>query len=290
MFRCSRPEFSEVLNDLTRHLSLNGRVESTQISYARAVRDLMEATGKVPLDCAEQEVIRHLTDYRDRYNLSSSALNSRISGIKYLYREVYRRLDIIVDLPNPRRARLQGDILTAEEVGRLFDGVRSIKHLAVLHLLYDTGLRARELATLRMSDFDGKQGVLTVRHGKGDKARVVPYGQQTRETLNEYFRQEHPKDALFTGATTGEMFTVRAVQYVVNQAYKRSGLTKRIHPHTLRHSFAVHYLNNGGSLLRLQQLLGHAHLSTTLIYLKYASVPLREVATPLDFLTGKRRP
>jgi site-specific recombinase XerD len=289
MFRCPRPDFSEVLNDLARHLSLNGRAESTQISYARAVRDLMEATGKVPLDCAEQEVIRHLTDYRDRHNLSSSALNSRISGIKYLYREVYRRLDIIVGLPNPRRARLQGDILTAGEVGRLFDGARSIKHLAVLHLLYDTGLRARELATLRVGDFDGRQGVLTVRHGKGDKARVVPYGQQTRETLNEYFRQERPKDALFTGATTGEMFTVRAVQYVVNQAHKRSGLTKRVHPHTLRHSFAVHYLNNGGSLLRLQQLLGHAHLSTTLIYLKYAAVPLREVATPLDFLTGKRR-
>ncbi len=113
----------------------------------------------------------------------------------------------------------------------------------MLHLLYDTGLRAHELASLRISDFDARRGVLTVRHGKGDKARVLPYGQQTRETLNEYFRQEKPKDALFTGATTGEMFTVRAVQYIVNQALKRCGLPKRVHPHTLRHSFAVHYLN-----------------------------------------------
>ena len=132
MFRCSRQEYSEVLEDLCRHLSLNGRVESTQISYSRAVRDLMEDVGKVPLACSEQEVIRHLASCRDSHNLSSSALNSRISGIKYLYREVYRRLDIIVDLPNPRRARLQGDILTVEEVKRLFDGTRSIKHLAVL--------------------------------------------------------------------------------------------------------------------------------------------------------------
>jgi integrase/recombinase XerD len=216
-----------VLDTLCRHLSLNGCVESTQIAYARAVRDLMEDTGKLPLLCTEQEIIRHLTDLRDRNNLSSSALNSRICGLKYLYREVYRRLDIIVDLPNPRRARLEGDILTEDEVKCLFDGVRSIKHLAVLHLLYDTGLRARELAHLQVGDFNGKQGVLTVRHGKGDKVRVVPYGQQTRETLNEYFRQERPIDALFTGAITGEMFTIRAVQYIVKQALTRCGTPLR---------------------------------------------------------------
>jgi site-specific recombinase XerD len=290
MFQCSRPEYSEVLDTLCRHMSLKGCVESTQISYVRAVRDLMEDIGKLPLACTEQEIIKHLTEVRDRNNLSSSSLNLRICALKYLYREVYRRLDIIVDLPNPRRPRLEGDILTEEEVIRLFDGVRSIKHLAVLHLLYDTGLRVRELAHLRVGDFNSIQGVLTVRHGKGDKVRVIPYGQQTRETLNEYFRQEKPVDALFTGAITGEMFTIRSVQYIVKQALKRSGLHKRVHPHTLRHSFAVHYLNNGGSLLRLQQLLGHTQISTTLIYLRYAAIPLREVATPLDFLTGKRRP
>jgi site-specific recombinase XerD len=126
--------------------------------------------------------------------------------------------------------------------------------------------------------------------GKGGKHRVVPYGQQTRDTLLEYWRQEQPTDRLFTGTTSrGTPFTVRGVQYVVAQAHKRSGLKKEVHPHTLRHAFAVHYLNNGGSLIRLQQLLGHAYISTTLVYLKHASIPLREVATPLDVLTGKSR-
>ncbi len=287
MFRASKPEFAEVLRQMSEHLLLNGSVESTVISYVRAVRDLMESTQKVPLDCTENEVIRHLSDIRERSNLSSSALNSRICALRYLYRAVYHRLDIIVNLPNPRRARLVGDILTPAEVEQLMLDVRSVKHLAILQLLYDTGLRAKEVAQLRLGDFDARNRVLTVRHGKGNKDRVVPYGAAVRETLLELFRQEKPTDALFCGATTGEMFTVRGVQYVVKEALKRSGLKKNVHPHTLRHTFAVHYLNNGGSLLRLQQLLGHAHLSTTLIYLKYASVPLREVATPLDVLRQK---
>ena len=290
MFRVSRPEFSAVLKQLCDHLALKGCVETTQITYSRSLCDLMESTGKVPLDCTEQDIIAHLVKLRDERNLSSSALNGRICGIRYYYREVLHRLDIIVGLPNPRRARLVGDILDSAEIAQLLDGTRSITHLAILHLLFDTGLRAREVAGLCMGDFDAKAGTLTVRHGKGGKHRVVPYGQQARETLLELFRQEKPTGALFIGVTTGTPFTVRGVQYAVARARKRSGLKKDVHPHTLRHSFAVHYLNNGGSLLRLQQLLGHAHISTTLVYLKYASIPLREVNTPLDMLVGKSRP
>jgi site-specific recombinase XerD len=290
MFRVSRPEFATVLTQLCDHLALKGCVETTQITYSRSLCDLMENTGKIPLDCTEQDIITHLTKLREERNLSSSALNGRICGIRYYYREVAHRLDIIVGLPNPRRARLVGDILDSAEMAQLMDGTRSITHLAILHLLFDTGLRAREVAGLRMGDFDAKAGTLTVRHGKGGKHRVVPYGQQTRETLLELFRQEKPTDALFIGTTTGTPFTVRGVQYVVAQARKRSGLKKDVHPHTLRHSFAVHYLNNGGSILRLQQLLGHAHVSTTFVYLQYASIPLREVTTPLDVMVGKSRP
>jgi integrase/recombinase XerD len=250
----------------------------------------MIATQKVPLNITEPEIVTHLSDLRDKRGLSSSAINGRICGIRYYYREVVHRLDIIVDLPNPRRAKVIGDTLNEAELRQLMDGTRSITHLAILHLLFDTGLRAREVAGLRLGDFDPKNGTLTVRHGKGGKHRVLPYGQQTRETLLELFRQEKPTDALFVGVTTGTPFTVRGIQYVVNQAYKRSGLKKEVHPHTLRHSFAIHYLNNGGSVLRLQQLLGHADIGTTMIYLKYASIPLREVTSPLDILTGKSRP
>ena len=87
----------------------------------------------------------------------------------------------------------------------------------------------------------------------------------------------------------GEPASVKSIQYAVREAHKRAPIRKAVHPHTLRHTFAVHYLNNGGSLVRLQQLLGHAHISTTLVYLKYTSIPLRETATPLDFLMGKSR-
>jgi site-specific recombinase XerD len=289
MFQTDNPSFSAVLSQLCEHLALKGCVESTQITYARSLHDLMIATQKVPLETTEQEIIVHLSQLRDERGLSSSAINGRICGIRYYYREVVHRLDIIVDLPNPRRAKVIGDTLNTSEVRQLMSGTRSITHLAILHLLFDTGLRAREVAGLRLCDFDAKSGTLTVRHGKGGKHRVIPYGQQTRDTLLELFRQEKPTDALFVGVTSGTPFTARGVQYVVNQAYKRSGLKKYVHPHTLRHSFAVHYLNNGGSVLRLQQLLGHSDISTTMLYLKYTSIPLRDIDTPLDVLTGKSR-
>ncbi len=196
MFRCSRPEFTAALKQFYDHLQLNGR--AALISYARAVRDLMEMTGKLPLELKEREIIEHLTRLHDSRGLSSSALNARISALKYLYREVLRRLDIVVDLPNPRRTRLVTELLTGAEVRQLFAGTNSVKHLAILHLLFDTGLRAREVANLRVCDFDAKAGTLRVVSGKGGKHRVVPYGQQTRETLLEYWRQERPTDRLFT--------------------------------------------------------------------------------------------
>jgi len=269
------------------HLRLAGAAEATIINYVRAVRDLMEWTGKTPAQLTETEVIAHLNRYRELKQLSSSSLNTRICGIKYYYRRVLHRLDMALDIPNPRRIKQVGDLLTPAEMERLFFAARSIRHLAVLQLLYDTGLRAREAGGLRLGDFDSKSRCLTVRFGKGGRHRTVPYGEALRHTLNEYFRQRKPKNWLFPGAKGNPCMSVRGVQWIVRETVKRARLHKEIHPHTLRHTFAVHYLNNGGNLVRLQQLLGHAHLSTTLLYLRYASIPLRDIPTPLDILKKK---
>jgi len=240
------------------HLRLSGAAEATIINYVRAVRDLMEWTGKTPTELTETQVIAHLNRYRELKQLSPSALNTRICGVKYYYREVLHRLDMAIDLPNPRRIKQIGDLLTPIEVERLLWSARSIRHLAVLQLLYDTGLRAREAGRLRIGDFDKTHRTITVRSGKGGRHRTVPYGAGLRQTLNEYFRQRRPKDYLFPGAKGNPCMSVRGVQWIVRETVKRARLQKDIHPHTLRHTFAVHYLNNGGNLVRLQQLLGHA--------------------------------
>jgi site-specific recombinase XerD len=268
---------------------LDGRPQSTIRAYTRSVRDLMEGVGKVPLDCTDEEVIGHIGKYRDEHDLGSSTVNARICGLRYLYHRVYKENGRKLVIPNPRRIKQIGEVLTESEINLLLAACHYPRQAAILHLLYDTGLRAREVAHLRLQDFDKANGVLYVRYGKGGKHRVVPYGLAVTEVLKTYFLIEKPTDWLFEGSTKGEPASVKSIQYAVREAHKRAPIRKAVHPHTLRHTFAVHYLNNGGSIVRLQQLLGHSELGSTLIYLKYAAIPLRETDTPLDVLRGRHR-
>lgn len=285
----SQPAFAEVLARMRSRMELSNYAKSSIISYIRPVRDLMEDLGKTPDLCTENEVIAHLNAWRERKGLSPSALNTRIFGLYYLYREVYKDQKIHLDIPNPGRSKTIGDLLTQTEVSALLAACHYPKQAAVLALLYDTGIRAREVAHLRLGDFDKQNAVLYIRYGKGGKHRVVPYGVAVVEALKAHFEQERPTDWLFEGNVPGEPLSVKAVQYMVREAHRRTPIRKDVHPHTLRHTYAVHYINNGGALTRLQQLLGHANLATTLIYLKYAAIPLRDIDTPLDVLRGKTR-
>jgi site-specific recombinase XerD len=200
------------------HLQLSGYAPSTVISYVRAVRDLMEQTGRVPLELSEQEVISHLNTWRDERGLSPSALNTHIFGILYLYREVYKDKKVRIDIPNPGRSKTIGDILTITEVRELFRECHYPKQSAVLQLLYDTGLRAREVARLRLGDFDKANSVLYVRYGKGGKHRVVPYGKAVVEALRRYFEIERPTDWLFEGSEKGEPQSV--LEYLGRYTHK----------------------------------------------------------------------
>jgi site-specific recombinase XerD len=176
-----------------------------------------------------------------------------------------------------------------QEVSLLLSNCHYPKQSAVLHLLYDTGLRAREVAHLRIQDFDKATETIRINYGKGGKHRLVPYGRAVAEVLRAYYVQERPTNWLFEGNVAGEPISVKAVQYMVREAMKRTPIHKDIHPHSIRHTFAVHYLNSGGTLIRLQQLLGHTDISTTFRYLRYTSIPLREVSTPLDVLVEHKK-
>ena len=202
------------------------------------------------------------------------------------FREVLRRLDLVVDIPNHRTTKQLGDILSTDEVRQLLRAARSTRHLLVLELLFGLGLRASEVGRIRLGHFDAQQRTLTIRSSKGGVTRVLPYGQRLRQTLVAYYQQEKPRDYLVPARDRGKTkgISVRGVQYIVRQTLARTSLRKRVCPHAIRHSFAVHYLNNGGNILRLQQLLGHTYLISTLIYLKYATFQLRDIDSPLDLL------
>ncbi len=219
--------------------------------------------------------------------IGKSTLNTLCCALKYFYGKVLGDPGRIVDIPTPRKPKQLGELLTSSELRQLFAATKSTKHRLVLSLIFGLGLRAGEVSRIRLHDFDAKHRTLIIRKAKGGKQRTLIYDDAIRRDLIAHFRDAKPTDYLFTSTTrkseTGGI-SVRGVQYIVRCTRARAQLTKKVCPHTLRHCFAVQYLNNGGNLIRLKQLLGHSHVSTTLRYLSYASPELKDIPSPLSFL------
>jgi len=267
------------------HMSIANFARATRISYLRGVRQLILHYQKKPEELTVQEVKAFLVYERDKKSLASSTLNLRVCGLKYYYRHIANRLDLVVKIPNPRIQKYNTEILTIEELKKLVRVCKDMRQVLILHMLYDTGIRVRELVRLRAVDFDKHNGTITILNSKGNKTRVVHYGDQLRDTLNKYVkaRGSVPANTLLESYKEKDKpLSLRGVQLIVKRIVKRSGLKKRISPHTFRHTYAVHYLNCGGSLFHLQKLLGHSNITTTLHYIKYAKLPEARTLSVLD--------
>lgn len=157
----------------------------------------------------------------------------------------------------------------------------------MLQLIYKMGMRVLEVVRLHTADFDKQLYTITIHHSKGRKIRTVPYRETLRHNLCLYGKtigSVPPNILLESIKEPGQPLSPRGVQYNVRNAVKRSRINKRIHPHTLRHTFAVHYLNLGDTPPQLQQLLGHEYITTTLHYIKYAHIPDHDALSVLDTL------
>lgn len=273
-------------------MQLANNAFATRKSYLRGIRALILHYRRLPEDCTVDELKAFLIHQRDQGHYSSSTLNLRVCALKYYFREVVHRLDLVVKIPNPRISKFDVEVLTIEEIKRMQRVCRDVRQLLVLNLLYDTGLRVREVVRLRISDFDKHHRTITIRNSKGNKTRVVQYGTALRQTMKSYckVRGGVPKDTLLESIVeAGQPLSKRGVQHIVRQIVKRSGIKKRVSPQTLRHTYAVHYLNAGGTLRQLQVLLGHEYLSTTLHYLKYANPDQGKRVSVLDTLEQSKQ-
>jgi len=268
-------------------MSLKNNAFATRQNYIRGIRALMLHYKKLPESCTVDEIKAYLIYERDKKGHSSSTVNLRVCGLKYYFRFVVDRLDLVVKIPNPRIQKYNTEILSLEELKELQNCCRDMRQLLILNMLYDTGIRVRELIRVRASDFDKHHRTIAIRNSKGHRTRVVHYGEGLRETLNKYCKALGgvPVNTLLESYKEKDKpLTLRGVQYIVRQIVKRSGIKKKISPHTFRHTYAVHYLNSGGTLFHLQKLLGHSNLTTTLHYLKYAKLPETKTLSVLDVL------
>jgi integrase/recombinase XerD len=219
--------------------------------------------------------------------LAASSISVAVAALRFLYTVTLRRAwSIKDDIPTCRQPHQLPEVLSPEEVAAFLDAVKTPKQRVILTVCYAAGLRVSEAVRLKPSPsvIDSQRMVIRVEAGKGRKDRYVMLWPRLLNILRDYWKTTRPKEWLFPGDRPGEPITTSAVEFACREARARSGLTRPITPHSLRHAFAVHLLESGTDLRTIQLLLGHSNLGTTSKYLRIATSKVCATASPLDAL------
>jgi site-specific recombinase XerD len=208
---------------------------------------------------------------------------------RIFYAKVLKRAFQLQDLPFPRTMQKLPLILSQEEVARILTAPPHLKSRALLMTIYAAGLRRSEAASLRVRDIDSARMTIAVHGGKGQKDRVVMLSPVLLEILRQYWRKNKPKEWLFPGVNPNQPISSNDVFAVFQNAVRRAGITKKVCPHSLRHSFATHLLESGTDLRTIQILLGHRSLKTTSRYLHVSQQQVRATVSPLESLDLTRK-
>ena len=271
--------------------------QATIEAYIFAVQEFAKYFGKSPERLGAEEVRRYQLYLINMKQLASQTVKVRMSALRFFYWKTLKRRDLhFDDMPLPKAPMKLPVVLSPEEVTRLIEAASSLMHRTILMLLYATGIRRAELRLLKLSDIDSQRMVIHIQKGKGRRDRDVPMTPMFLEALREYWRWARSTVYLFPSPSSTsdaeKPISSKTVWNVCHEAAVRAGLTKRIGPHTLRHSFATHHMEAGTDLRTIQFLLGHADLKNTAVYLHLSQHHMRAAANPLDqlHLNGLRRP
>jgi integrase/recombinase XerD len=239
---------------------------------------------------------RHIREYQaelfEKRKLSAGSVAVRLAALRFFYCKTLRRAWSIAETPYPKKDHRLPAILSQEEVAQLIQAASTSFHRTLLMTLYATGARNAELTRLKFSDVDSKRMVIHIQGGKGRKDRDVMLSPKLLEELREHWRRlrRKPRVWLFPGDhdhCADHPIDTKTVWHTCQQAAQRAGLQKGVHPHTLRHCFATHLLEDGADLRTIQILLGHNDLKETARYLHLSQRHLHAAASPLDSLLLK---
>lgn len=232
------------------------------------------------LEIGEQE-IRDYLSYQVALGRSDSMLNQIINSIKFYYEVVLGMPNRFYDMERPNKAERLPEVLSREEVNSIISHTHNIKHKCILSLIYSAGLRVGELINLKIQDIDSGRMMVRVEGGKGRKDRYTLLSKNLLKELRIYYRSYKPKEYLFEGVGC-KPYSASSIRKILKRSTRKAGIRKRVKPHTLRHSFATHLLEQGTDLRSIQTLLGHTNLTTTEIYTHIANTSMKNINNPLD--------
>jgi integrase/recombinase XerD len=262
-------------------------VEKTQKDYIRHVKGLTSFLGRSP-DTATAEDLRRYQLHLTESGVRPPSINGAVSALRFFFSVTLDRPEVTKLLAFVAEPRKIPVVLSPEEVTRFLDAAPGPKYKAAFSAAYGAGLRVSEVVALKVSDIDSERMLLRIEQGKGRKDRFAMLSPQLLALLRDWWRIARPQVWLFPGCDRISPLTTRQFNRAVHAAAHMAEIAKRVTPHTLRHSFATHLLEQNIDIRVIQVLLGHAKLETTSLYTRVATNTIRTVMSPLDRLTPLR--
>jgi integrase/recombinase XerD len=270
-------------------MAMRGLRSDTQRNYIAFVRGFAAFLGRSP-DTATAEDVRRFQVHQRESGVQPPTINCSVSALRFFFTMTLDRPDLSRRLVLARYPRKLPPVLSVEEVGQLLEAAPGIKYKAVLGTAYGAGLRVSEVASLKVDDIDSTRLLIRVEQGKGRKDRNAMLSPQLLALLRLWWQEGKrrgvmlPHGWLFPGRSRTDPVSTRQINRAIHEAAETAGIRKRVTPHTLRHSFATHLLEQDVDIRVIQVLLGHSKLDTTALYARVATKTIRSVTSPLERL------
>ena len=282
------PDFQDHYKKFEEQMVIGGYSSSTLFNYSRAVGSLALHFKKSPLELDDDEINSFLFSVAREKQASSTYFKHMVYGLRFFFR-LYDREDRVIQLPAIKNDRKLPVVLSREELKRLFFTPQRLKQRVLFALIYSAGLRVGEVCNLKIGDIDSDRMQIRIVKSKGKHDRYVVLSTYILRGLRKYIKSSKPQVYLFNGKVKGEPLGHSSVQQSFCLAVKKAGITKDVSVHSLRHTYATHLLEEGVDIVTIKELLGHASIKTTMMYLHVAKVNRVNAHSPLDTLYNEIR-
>jgi site-specific recombinase XerD len=283
----SEKPISPLRQRMIEDMTVRNFVEKTKSDYVRHVKSLAAFLGRSP-DTATPEDLRRFQLNQTKSGVRPPTVNGSVAALRFFFTVTLDRPEMARHLTFVHEPRRVPIVMSPDEVARFLESAPGPKWKAALSAAYGAGLRVSEAVALKVSDVDSQRMLLRIEQGKGRKDRHAMLSPQLLELLRDWYRIARPAVWLFPGQNPVNHITARQFSRVVYDTAAAAEIKKRVSPHTLRHSFATHLLEQNIDIRVIQVLLGHAKLESTALYTRVATNTIRAVMSPLDRLTPIR--